>query len=83
MFSNKFVSSNKWGHLSNIVIEFIEGETGAYYFSKISSFKTRGVQDYKKEWTTSVKYDENKIKDFDAAAPECKVNIMCANYENS
>lgn len=43
MFSNKFISSHKWGALSNIVIEFIEGETGAFYFSKISQFKTLGV----------------------------------------
>jgi len=46
MFANNFISSNKWGALSNIVIEFIEGETGAYYFSKISQFKTLGVQDF-------------------------------------
>jgi hypothetical protein len=46
MFSNKFISSHKWGALSNIVIEFIEGETGAFYFSKISQIKTLGVQDF-------------------------------------
>jgi len=50
MFANKFVSSNRWGPLSNIVIEFIEGEAGFYYFSKICSFKTRGVQEFQKEW---------------------------------
>jgi len=39
-FANKYISSNTYGNLSNIVIEFIEGELGCYYFSKISTFKT-------------------------------------------
>ena len=83
MFANKFVSSNKWGPLSNIVIEFIEGESGAYYFSKISSFKTRGVQEFQKEWAISSKFEEYGLKDFDYLAPDCKVNLLCSNYENN
>ena len=43
MFGSSTIAVQRWGYLTNIAVEFIEGETGNYYFSKIKSFETSGL----------------------------------------
>jgi hypothetical protein len=46
LFANKFIGSKYHGRLKSAVFDFIEGENGMLYFTKIKSFETTGVQPF-------------------------------------
>ena len=77
LFERSFVSQRNQGLIKSADVDFIEGENGMLYFSKISNVYLTGRHPSQKKWVTSVNYNQEPM--FNLFKATCQVNLICGS----